>query len=166
MIITCIKCNKKFAVDDNLIPELGRVLQCGVCSHTWHYIPILLIDKKINVSKTEDDIKKDELISLDKNEQKIVHKDKEITPSIENDNLEIIPNLENNYEKAIVSNKKEKKGFLNKLLLSIIILVTLIIILDTFRDKLSAIFPSLNLYLDSLYNTITDISLFIISLIK
>ena len=125
-----------------------------------------MIDKKADVNKKEDNIKNDTQISLDKNDQKIVRNNKEIIPNIENDNIEITSNLEKDYEKAIVSNKKDKIGFLNKVLVSIIFLVTLIIILDTFKGKLSIIFPNLNLYLDSLYNTITDISLFIISLIK
>ena len=39
MIISCEKCNKKFELEDNLIPETGRLLQCGSCSYQWHYIP-------------------------------------------------------------------------------------------------------------------------------
>ena len=54
MIISCIKCNKKFAVEDKLIPELGRILQCGSCSHQWHYIPVLVMDKDIPTQKSDD----------------------------------------------------------------------------------------------------------------
>ena len=38
MIISCENCGKKFEVSDDLIPENGRFLQCGSCSHKWHYI--------------------------------------------------------------------------------------------------------------------------------
>ena len=31
MIIECNKCNKKFNVDESLIPENGRLLKCSNC---------------------------------------------------------------------------------------------------------------------------------------
>ena len=37
MIIACPKCKKKFDIEDSLIPEKGRLLQCGSCQHKWHY---------------------------------------------------------------------------------------------------------------------------------
>ena len=37
MIITCEKCNKKFNIQDDLIPQEGRYLQCGSCNHKWFY---------------------------------------------------------------------------------------------------------------------------------
>ena len=37
MIITCPSCSKKFEIDSALIPEKGRHLQCGSCSHQWFY---------------------------------------------------------------------------------------------------------------------------------
>ena len=37
MIITCPNCKKKFNIDPTLIPEDGRDLQCGSCSHVWFY---------------------------------------------------------------------------------------------------------------------------------
>ena len=39
MIISCDKCNKKFEIADKLIPDTGRLLQCGSCLHKWHYVP-------------------------------------------------------------------------------------------------------------------------------
>ena len=39
MIISCEKCDKKFELSDELIPEEGRLLQCGSCSYKWHYTP-------------------------------------------------------------------------------------------------------------------------------
>ena len=167
MIISCIKCNKKFAVEDNLIPEQGRVLQCGACTHTWHYIPILLIDKVIDKKKTEDNIKNNEpIINIDKNEKKINLNQKKIFSDLENYNIEINPDLENNNKNSEIQNKKIITSFLSKLLVSIISLVALIIILDTFKYKLIGIFPNLEFYLSSLYNTITDIFLFITNLTK
>ncbi len=37
MIVTCEKCSKKFNIDDNLIPDEGRELQCGSCNYKWFY---------------------------------------------------------------------------------------------------------------------------------
>ena len=43
MIIECPNCNKKFEIDQNLVPNDGRLLQCGNCSHKWFF--------KTNVTK-------------------------------------------------------------------------------------------------------------------
>ena len=37
MIISCEKCDKKFELSDELIPNEGRDLQCGSCNHVWFY---------------------------------------------------------------------------------------------------------------------------------
>ena len=37
MIITCPNCNKQFKIDNTLIPDEGRDLQCGSCNHIWFY---------------------------------------------------------------------------------------------------------------------------------
>ena len=37
MIITCPNCNKQFKIDNSLIPDEGRDLQCGSCNHIWFY---------------------------------------------------------------------------------------------------------------------------------
>ena len=37
MIISCPSCNKKFKIEDALIPSKGRNLQCGSCNHNWFY---------------------------------------------------------------------------------------------------------------------------------
>ena len=46
MIIQCENCNKKFEIQDNLIPDKGRLLECGSCSHQWHYTPISKLELK------------------------------------------------------------------------------------------------------------------------
>ena len=169
MIISCIKCNKKFTVEDKLIPKLGRILECGSCLHQWHYIPILVINKNIDTSKTEDINKNNEPIIFDKNINESSTIDAKIIPSVDNNNTKNpIPNLEDNKDQVgqIFENKKTKSSFLNKLLVIIITFVALIIIIDTFRDKLSSIIPSLDLYLHSFYNVLTDIFLFVSNLIQ
>ena len=37
MIITCDNCQKKFEIDQDLIPENGRLLQCSACNHKWFF---------------------------------------------------------------------------------------------------------------------------------
>ena len=39
MIVTCPCGDKKFKVDASLIPNEGRLLQCGSCSRKWHFTP-------------------------------------------------------------------------------------------------------------------------------
>ena len=44
MIIECPNCNKKFNLDEKLIPKNGRTLKCSSCNHIWHYKASLNID--------------------------------------------------------------------------------------------------------------------------
>ena len=39
MIITCPNCNKQFKIDNSLIPDEGRDLQCGSCNKKWFFVP-------------------------------------------------------------------------------------------------------------------------------
>tara|TARA_E500000331_G_scaffold349413_1_gene392551 strand:+ start:662 stop:1141 length:480 start_codon:yes stop_codon:yes gene_type:complete len=159
MIVSCIKCNKKFEVPDNLIPKEGRLLQCGSCLHKWHFLPIITIDNEINKdleSKNNEEpsfFKKDKIIKKSDN-QSLVNNEKKVK------NYDPIKDKKKNL------NKKDKIKFLNLLLVTIISFLALIIILDTFRNQLTKIIPKLDLYLYSLYETSTDIYLFIVNLVK
>ena len=37
LYITCPKCEKIFEVDKDLIPGLGRDVECSSCHHIWFY---------------------------------------------------------------------------------------------------------------------------------
>ena len=37
MIITCPCEKKQFEIDDKLIPEKGKLLQCGSCDRKWFF---------------------------------------------------------------------------------------------------------------------------------
>ena len=147
MIISCEKCNKKFELEDKLIPESGRLLQCGSCSHQWHYKPInkITLINEINTTKKSKNIKKNEK----KNDNSKINFDEDVLESNEN----------------ILENKRGI-GFFNYLLVMIISLVALIVIADTFKFYLLTIFPNLDFYLSSLYESLTDIYLFIKDLLK
>ena len=41
MEIQCPKCNRSFKIDKSLIPEKGRLLQCGTCGHKWFFKNII-----------------------------------------------------------------------------------------------------------------------------
>ena len=51
MIIDCPVCNKKFDIDQDLIPNDGRLLQCGSCNHKWFF------KLNINEKKSQEEIK-------------------------------------------------------------------------------------------------------------
>ena len=147
MIISCEKCNKKFELEDNLIPETGRLLQCGSCSYQWHYIPTnqITLVNEIDSTKSSKNIKK----SVKKIDKKKINVDKNILESNE----------------SILENKKGV-GFFSYLLVIIISLVALLVIGDTFKPYLLTIVPNLDFYLSSLYESLTDIYLFFKDLLK
>ena len=75
MIISCPECNKRFNIDQNLIPEDGRLLQCSNCMHKWHFI----IEK--NEKIIEQPIKSEEIITESKNQEKKINPLQEFIPT-------------------------------------------------------------------------------------
>ena len=154
MIVSCEKCNKKFELADNLVPSTGRLLQCGSCSYQWHYIPeskIELVDEVKEKAITTDQVKK----TLQKPIKKKIEKRKTITNQ----------NIHQSYSEESET-RKRKIGFFSFLLVMIISLVSLVILLDTFKLQLSSIIPNIDFYLVSLYDTLKDIFLFFTDLLK
>ena len=144
MIISCEKCNKKFELSDELVPDEGRLLQCGSCSYKWHYIPTKTI-KLVN-----------EIHPVSTSKQK----SKKIKKNIINKNNEISKNQQ------IVSVEKKGIGLLGFTIVTIISLVALIVILDTFKMYIISFIPNIDFYLSSLYESLRDIFLFFKDLIK
>ena len=154
MIISCKKCNKKFELADNLVPSTGRLLQCGSCYYQWQYIPeskIELVDEVKDNVKASDQVKK----SLQKPIKKRIEKHKTLAKQ----------NIHQSYSEEPEA-KKRKIGFFSFLLVTIISLVSLVILLDTFKVQLSSIIPNIDFYLVSLYDTLKDIFLFFTDLLK
>ena len=155
MIITCPSCEKKFEIDQKLIPSEGRILQCGSCNHKWFFkindLEKKIVNQEILISEK---VKKKEMDSINlsaKDETK--NSKKEISSEKYNAN-----NIEHK--------PKRNYNFLNILLVVIISIIALIIILDTFKDNLESVFPNINFLLNNLYQSIEDIKLFIFDLIK
>ena len=164
MIINCINCTKKFEVDSSLIPENGRTIQCGSCNHVWFYKPEIKYSYSQNISKTYD-IDKDILDNNEKIDKKIISENQEQVSG----NISIPKNDINKKITKKKLNTKKNLIFLNKFLsyflVSIISFVSLIILLDTLKSPLSEIFPSLEILLYNLFETIKDIYLFLENLI-
>ena len=148
MIIDCPVCNKKFDIDQDLIPTDGRLLQCGSCNHKWFF------KLNINEKKPEKEIK--------------IKPKKDFNINVEStdNNLKKEKNVET--EEIIPKKKKEKKSinYLNIILVIIISTTAFILVLDTFKNQLTSVFPNIKFLLNNLYQSIEDIKLFILDLIK
>ena len=142
MIIVCPCGEKKFEIDQNLIPKEGRLLQCGFCNEKWFFNK-----NKKEVLKTEENPENEKKTSL--NEMDVILKDTEISL---NDKIYNVEETKNNFSFSI---------FLSYILVSIISFVAFIILIDTFKSPLYRIFPNLELILFNLFETLKDIKLFI-----
>ena len=143
MIIVCPSCGKNFDVDENLIPDKGRLLKCGSCNQTWFF------NKNVN-QQTEP------LIDKPAKQKKILYKDENINKSVSkapikpgSELVKYKPNYNFTFGK-----------FLSYIIVSIITFIAIIIVLDTFKNPLSNIFPNLELVLYNLFETLRDLILF------
>ena len=165
MIITCPNCNKKFKIDNSLIPDEGRDLQCGSCNHVWLY-KIEEENSKILKLKEEIDINDIET-KVDKNNEEIVENKNPISKiETELNNQKKEKNIEKQKEIKISKNTENTGNkFFSYLIVFIISFVALIILLDTLKNPLINVFPGLEIILFNLFETLQDIKLFIIDLI-
>ena len=160
MIITCPNCKKQFKIDTSLIPDEGRDLQCGLCNNIWFYqiqnenSSTLKLNEVINNTDVDNDlVKKDE------------NNFKNKIPSLENN--DDLKEISKNEQKQIINKKNEKNEikFFPYLIVFFISVIAVIVLLDTIKTPLIGIFPSLEILLFNLYETLQDIKLFIIDLI-
>ena len=165
MIITCPSCEKQFKIDNSLIPDEGRDLQCGSCNHVWFY---KIEDENNEVLKlNEEIINKDIEIKAEIKEKKIEEKKqplKKIKTELSNEKKVKISEK----QKILPTSKTtENKGskFFSYIIVFIISFVALIILLDTLKSPLMSVFPGLEIILFNLFETLQDIKLFIIDLI-
>ena len=149
MIIKCEQCNKKFEIESTLIPENGRLLQCSSCNHQWFYKKEILEETEV-VIKTQD-------IKSKKNEP----------PLEEINNIKVFEDLAPAKEKKrkhsykSIQTENKKLSFLNVILVFIISITALIVLLDTFKSPINLMIPNIEFILESLYETLKDILLFI-----
>ena len=154
MIIVCPSCGKNFNVRDDQIPDKGRLLQCSNCKHEWFYTKnTIKIDDKID-ELSNDELTQESFGILNEEEDR--------------DDEVIIEDKTAELEKPKTRKKKEGKqfNFFKFLLVFIISFVAFILLVDTFIAQISKYFPFAEKYLDNLYQSIIDISLFFQNLIK
>ena len=161
MIITCPNCMKQFKIDTSLIPDEGRDVQCGSCNNIWFYqfknedLSAPKSREVINNTVLDDDLVKNK----DDNYLKSKISNLEKKDVLNNE-------ISKNEQKKIIDKKIKKNGskFLSYLIVFIISIIAVIILLDTLKTTLIGIFPSLEILLFNLYETLQDIKLFIIDL--
>ena len=154
MIITCENCNKKFNVNSDLIPEKGRLLQCSSCDHKWFFKKntdeektILFDEININENKVKSSTNDDHQRNEARTAEKYTYKDL---------------NPKKNKEIPI---KQKKFKILNKTLLLIISFAATIVLIDTFKDEISKIYPNIEFILYNLFESFKDLFLFFKDLI-
>ena len=162
MIIECINCNKKFRVDDDLIPENGREIICGSCNHAWHFKlektsekSLVLDNEMIDLQKKTVQINTDfqEDFSNTKYEKKTINDQIKFSNKTKVD-LKI--DTKNTYSKT--------SNFFSYSIVVIISFIALIILVDTIKSPLINIFPGLEIVLFNLFETLKDVRLFITDL--
>ena len=161
MIITCPNCNKQFKIDNSLIPEEGRDLQCGSCNHVWFYE---IKEKNKEVLKLNEEI---DFINIEIKSEKTDEKkqqQKEIKTEKNNEQKVKISEKQKNSTTSVHVKNKESK-FFSYLVVFIISFVALIILLDTLKTPIINVFPELENILFNLFETLQDLKLFIIDLL-
>ena len=164
MIIECPACSKKFNIDEKLIPDEGRLLKCGNCDHTWFY------KKEENLKLETETIKINE-IEENKSEiniepvEKTIKQTKKIRKKISKKN-----STKESTSKELVSIDKSsvsrENNIIKKIFLIIISIIAFILLLDTFKNQISVIFPGILKMSESLYLVINDLKLFIKDLLR
>ena len=145
MIIVCPSCGKNFNVDEDLIPDKGRLLKCGSCNQTWFFNK----NENIEIKPSTNKVFAEEKTNI---KQKKIRKP--------------VSNFSTNIKKGSELVKYKPKynftfgKFLSYIIVSIITFIAIIIVLDTFKDPLSNILPNLELVLYNLFETLRDLILF------
>ena len=164
MIIECPACSKKFNIDEKLIPDEGRLLKCGNCDHTWFYKKeenLKLETETIKINEIEENKSEINIEPVDdpiKQTKKIRKKISKKTSTKESTSKELV-----SIDKSSVS---KENNIIKKIFLIIISIIAFILLIDTFKNQISIIFPGIVQMSDSLYQVINDLKLFIKDLVR
>ena len=165
MIITCPNCNKQFKIDNSLIPDEGRDLQCGSCNHIWFYN---IQEKNNEILELKQEIISDDIETKAENKENKIKEKQQLEEIIKTEINNKKKEKDSEKQKNItILKKNENKGnkFFSYLIVFILSIVALIILLDTLKTPLMNVFPGLEIILFNLFETLQDIKLFIIDLI-
>ena len=164
MIIECPACSKKFNIDEKLIPDEGRLLKCGNCDHTWFYKKeenLKLETETIKINEIEENKSEINIEPVDdpiKQTKKIRKKISKKSSTKESTSKELV-----SIDKSSVS---RENNIIKKIFLIIISIIAFILLIDTFKNQISLIFPGIVQMSDSLYLVINDLKLFIKDLVR
>ena len=164
MIIECPACSKKFNIDEKLIPDEGRLLKCGNCDHTWFYKKeenLKLETESIKLNEIEENKSEINIEPVDvpiKETKKIRKKISKKSSTKESTSKELV-----SIDKSSVS---RENNIIKKIFLIIISIIAFILLIDTFKNQISVIFPGILQMSDSLYLVINDLKLFIKDLVR
>ena len=149
-----------------MIPDEGRLLKCGNCDHTWFY------KKEENLKLETETIKINE-IEENKSEINIEQVDvpiKETKRKRIRKNISKKSSTKESRSKELVSIDKNsvsrENNIIKKIFLIIISIIAFILLMDTFKNQISVIFPGILQMSDSLYLVINDLKLFIKDLVR
>mgnify|MGYP001227359502 FL=1 len=169
MIIICPCGKKKFNVDSSAIPADGRLLKCGTCSEVWHYkIPT----SEQNILEELNNIENQKTEITEKNIDEVIKKEEIISPNTNNakSKRRKIKDKNESKSKELVSIEKNTEIKENKIIknifLTFISLIAFILLIDTFKNQISQVFPGIINISDSLYLVINDLKLFIKDLLR
>tara|TARA_B100001778_G_C18202947_1_gene456553 strand:- start:6 stop:515 length:510 start_codon:yes stop_codon:yes gene_type:complete len=169
MIIICPCGKKKFNVDSSAIPADGRLLKCGTCSEVWHYkIPT----SEQNILEELNNIENQKTEITEKNIDEVIKKEEIISPNTNNakSKRRKIKDKNESKSKELVSIEKNTEIKENKIIknifLTLISLIAFILLIDTFKNQISQVFPGIINISDSLYLVINDLKLFIKDLLR
>jgi len=164
MIIECPACSKKFNIDEKLIPDEGRLLKCGNCDHTWFYKKeenLILETETIKINEIDENKSEINIEPVDvpiKQTKKIRKKISKKSSTKESTSKELV-----SIDKSSVS---RENNIIKKIFLIIISIIAFILLIDTFKNQISVIFPGIVQMSDSLYLVINDLKLFIKDLVR
>ena len=164
MIIECPACSKKFNIDEKLIPDEGRLLKCGNCDHTWFYKKednLKLETETIKINEINENKSEINIEPVDvpiKETKKIRKKISKKSSTKESTSKELV-----SIDKSSVS---RENNIIKKIFLIIISIIAFILLVDTFKNQISVIFPGILKMSESLYLVINDLKLFIKDLLR
>ena len=164
MIIECPACSKNFNIDEKLIPDEGRLLKCGNCDHTWFFKKEENINLEAETTKLNEINENKSDINIEPIEEPI-KKTKKIRKKISKKSL----NKESTSKELVSIDKSSvsrENNIIKKIFLIIISFIAFILLVDTFKNQISVIFPGILKMSESLYLVINDLKLFIKDLVR
>ena len=164
MIIQCPACSRKFNIDERYIPGKGRLLKCGNCEHTWFFKKEENKELDTQNKKTSEIEENKTEVNIEKVEEPVI-KTKKIRKKISKKS-----STKESTSKELVSIDKSsisrENNIIKKIFLIIISIIAFILLIDTFKNHISVIFPGIVQMSDSLFQVINDLKLFIKDLVR